>query len=249
MDLAPNDMLIEIDGPGIEPATVDGRLLVLMAAAYIKLVDRCADALDGELTYTNPRVINKCAAYAWTVNDPPLAWRANRAARQCLSGVGVNLSHGMRADAEEVRSLVHQLGSNSRALARVGGRKIRIVDDTPAAVEGMPWEETTLWARVLMVGGRKRDHVLLQGDSEPDPFSLDVDTDTAKLLGPHLKSDIIATVEIARDADGRIEAGKLLSFELPDVPEGKDLEAWRDWFERVVDVDATKENLAHRGDD
>ena len=99
----------------------------------------------------------------------------------------------------------------------------------------------TTWVRALKIGGRL-ERVTLESGSEHGTFSLAITLEEARKLGPYLKKDVLAEVEIGRGPDGRIEDGKLLSWAAPDVQPGHELDAWKKWFDASVDVRATVED-------
>jgi hypothetical protein len=246
VEIDDNDLLVEVDGPGFDKKSVDPRGLLALASSYIKLLDKVAADEEAEIVLSGLRIENKCVAVATRVSDPNTTWGVIANANRYIAG-GAKAPYGVRGAVDAVLSALHELPPETKAGVRVGSR-VAPISATSELVAERPWAVTTIWATLLKVGG-PREKVWLKSGSEPSAWSLEVDLELARKLGPHLKKELLIEMLVSRNSDGQIEGGKLISFQLPDVEQGHEAEAWRRWFKEAVDVEGTKSDLAKRGDD
>ena len=243
--LAPDDLLVEIDGAGITPVTVDARRLLGLASAYIALLEKVADDEESDLVFTGLGVVPKCAALSTKVRDPSEAWRLVSVSNRYLSGDSI--PPGAKGAVADVKAEIQRLGEGQTAGVRVGEKKTKL-SLVPADVTLRPWATTSLWVRPIRVGG-KRDRAVLESDSESGTFAVDLTLEKARELGRFLKMDVLADLLVSRNTEGRIDGGQLIDFSPPDVDPKDAMAAWQKWFSESVDAEATLRHLRSGEDD
>ncbi len=226
---APHDrLLLELDGPDLEPGTVSPTRFLELAAAFFALVEGNARAQDVPLVLRGVEILNKCVAIASVPNDLSAARRMADLSRKQISGAE-EAPHGFRELIDRSRLAMRRLAPGEVVRVQVD-RWSRPVSSNAAA----PTEPLDAWlairARPFRIGGKLpvvRFESLLEDD-----FSLRVTPELERLLAPHLRRELDIEARVSRDPDGTISGGELLGFE-PVDEHGDPQTQWRAWYEAV----------------
>jgi len=222
----PQDLLFELDGPGVSPATVDSLVLLQFADACFRMAVKVAEVNKIGLTFQGLRVVDKCVAIGATPSNGKAARLTAAKIKRLVQGVDDPPS-GTESLLEEVRRCVRALKPQVTAAFRVGKVAYRIqAPNTPVAES--PWETTELRVIPIRAGGRDPTAELVS-DSEVGSFILKTSEENARLLGAALYREIDVIVEICRSFDGLIERGKIVEV-MPVDQESNPTETWRAWF-------------------
>jgi len=221
---------VEVDGPDAAPETVDARLMLELASAYIDLVTGIANELDVPLVLRGLRIEDKCVAVTVPHVEPADLF-------QRLANVALEVLKDPNDDSYPTlrRRLATALGKlpegySSKVLYGDWAAELEV----PQRLDRLPASRITLRVIPKRVGGA-RPRVWLTAASEEMPFTLDVDVAVARELGQQLYKPIDAELVVNRAVDGRIAGGKLVSFAtLDDVDVDLALRVWRDWFTQVA---------------
>ena len=233
---------IEIDGPGVSPATVDAPLALEIAAALLGFVQRAASDRDMSITIRGLSIEDKCAAVVAHV-DQSAAVR--EIAREALSYVRGDLSapRGTGEYVSRLRGALKRLPDGQTAAVMMGTWREEIVA-SGVVVPPTPWSRLAHRARLLRVGGQRP---MARFESKYDgEFSLLVDVDAARQLGMHLYRSLDIEARVARDAEGDIVRGELIEWHL--VGDGDPSTALRGWFKDHA-ITATEYDQRRRDDD
>jgi hypothetical protein len=228
---------VEIDGDGVEPDTVDARVVLELASAYLEML---AGISSEPLTFRGLAIENKCMAVASRPSSLNVAEAAAREAAAYLAHQ-IDPDPMVREMLRRVRSATRALPDGQRAKAMVGQWEHAIESvDTP--LDLLPRAVTSLRANVLRVGGI-RPRAMFRSGSEEGTFSLDVTIEAVRTLAVHLYRDVDIVATVVRAPDGRIRGGVL--EELTVVEEGDARGAWAAWLQAsapewsdVRDIDA-----------
>ena len=149
---APQDRLVlELDGPGLEPGTVSPTHFLELAAAFFALVEGNARAQDIPLELRGIEILHKCVAVASVPNDLGAARRMADLSCKQISGAE-EAPHGFRELVERNRQAMHRLGAGevrvqvdrwSRAITSSGAEPSEPLD---------AW--LTIRARPFRIGGK-----------------------------------------------------------------------------------------------
>lgn len=223
----PEGVLIEIDGPGVSPDTVDASAALELAASYIELLLRAAKSAERELLLQGVKIIDKCAAIQVLTSDQHLARTMAQDVAPYLSGTEEPV-YGMQTLVERAQKAAASLPPGQTARVIVGPWSQVIL--RPEAPSKMPQETLSLRATPIRVGG-SRPAVRFESAYERAPFSLKTDEETAREIGARLyrEADIVAVIH--RDQEGHIEEGRLEEF-LP-LEDDDPRVAWKAWADEV----------------
>lgn len=222
----PQDLLFELDGPGVTPATVDSIALLQFADACFRMAVKVAEVNKIALTFQGLRVIDKCVAIAATPSSGVAARTTAAKIKKMVEGVE-DPPTGAEGLLEEVRRCVRALKPQMTAAFRVG--KVAYKIQAPRApIAESPWETTELRVIPIRAGGRDPTAELVS-DSEPGSFTLKTNAENARLLGAALYREVDVTIEICRGFDGSIERGKIIEV-MPLDQESDPVATWRTWF-------------------
>jgi hypothetical protein len=219
---------VEIAGPGAEPETIDAPATLELVAAYLALLQRIAKQHERPLQLIGLAIEHKCAALKVSVDDIVAATDAADEASPMILGTALT-PRGLQSAVERVRAAAKRIPEGQSALVLLPDRK------HPLTEQGMPgepatWERTSFRATPLRVGG-ERPSARFKSRHEPD-FTLELtDADEARRLARSLYREVEITARVLRDANGIIERGTLLSYEL--IRDGDAVEQWRDWYRSV----------------
>jgi len=219
------ELLVELDGPGVSPETVDTLALLRLAETYFRLVGKVAEASSMSLSFRGLRVRDKCAAVRATPNNPELAQLVSVRALRIISGEE-SAPRGTEILTSNIRSCLRSLPTGHVARARWGKRPHPLVAP-PLPTEEHPWETVELRAIPVRVGGAEPG-ARLRSASEGHEFTVTATTEQARRLGAVLYSEVDVELEVCRDFEGRIEAGRVV--EVHAVSEDEPAAAWRQWF-------------------
>ena len=164
--------MMEIDGPGVSPSTVNSLALLQLAEAWFRLTSKIAESAKIGLSFVGLDVRDKCAAMAVTVSDMGSARVVTALAARVTAGTEP-VPPGAGEPAEDVRRGLRSLPANQSATVQIGAKWLRALK-APAIVESeSPWETTELRVMPIRVGG-KEPVAQLVSDSEEFPFTVGV---------------------------------------------------------------------------
>lgn len=219
-------LLVEIDGEHVGPTTIDSRVALALASAYVDLLMKVADEEGLEFSLTGLQIIDKCAAVAMKSSNYLLA----RSAAQDVAAMlhdPTNAPAGFGAYVERVDHALKELPEGQQAKVSVGDWQAPLKRYNER--RKVPSESTTsLRVEVLKAGGAK-PAARFNSASEDKPFTLSVSKEWAILLGKYLYGEVQITARIRRDEDGNIESGNVQ--EVAPVESDDPETAWREWFE------------------
>lgn len=229
MEFADEDVLIELDGPGVHPETVDTLMLLRLAEAYFRLLTKVSEAKKVGVSFAGLRIEDKCAAAVSRSSSAVAARLLTESAVRIVDGTEL-APYGTEMAANDVRASLRGLPAGFEAKARAGSweRSLRLASER---LQQFAWEEVEFRARVLAVGG-VRPRAQFESDAEPEAsFRLDVSEADAMELGKMLYGLVDIEARIVRDHKGEIEDGTVLAVHCLSDEDPK--EAWRTWFARA----------------
>jgi hypothetical protein len=215
---------IELQGPGVEPATVDARALLDLASAIVDIVMRLGEEAKTPVRLTGLEVINKCAAVA-TYATPSDVAQTLVAQALTLVTVGGEMKRGLDAPVKRARRAINTLPAGHHARLIVGRWKKPL---TAPALDRVyrPEATTTLVARPVRVGGQKRT-IQFESFSEEHPFTLRATEEECRKIGAVLYRDVEISFTYRRDGDGHVVDGVLDDFRRLDGDATfEDLQTW-----------------------
>jgi len=219
-------VVLEIDGPGASPETVDAPALLEFAAAFFQLLKANADEAAEPLSLTHVQVIDKCAAVIVRPDNIALARAcADEAIRQVA---GSDPPRGLGQLVNRVQAALRQLPSEQRAQVLIGPWRRHVLTEPDTTAQPMD-SILAIRATPIRVGGRQ-PAVRFRSYLEED-FTLNTTREVARLIGTHLYREVEIEATVRRAADGTIDGGRLVSFE--PVETGDPRAAWREWFRSV----------------
>jgi hypothetical protein len=225
MTLKDDELFVEIDGPGVAPATVDPVGILSIAASYFALLQELADDQGIELKLTGLEVRDKCAAVVCRTSDRGAAWELTGRVAAYVSGMS-EWPKGYRGGIETLRKAIQRLPAHQKARVVVGA-DWEIPLSAHDAGDGVPPYETIhRRARPIRVGG-KVPAVRFESGSEEHPFTLETSRENAQAIAGYLYQDLDIVARIRRGPDGRI-SGELIAFE--PLEDGDATTAWRSWY-------------------
>lgn len=228
MEVDAHDVLIEVDGPGVHPETVDTMLLLRLAEAYFRLLTKVSEAKKVGVSLVGLRIEDKCAAVVSRANNAYAARLVVDFATQIVSGEEV-APYGTEVAATDFRTWLRSLPEGMTAKARAGDweRPLQLREDR---LRQFAWEDVELRVHVLAVGGvRPRAH--FESDSEAKTFRLDVTEEEAQRLGKLLYQTVDIGARIVRDHNGDITDGNVV--EVHALSDADASASWRSWFRRA----------------
>lgn len=221
-------IVLEIDGPGVSPETVDAPVVLDLAASFFLLVRGNAAEATQAISLRGLEVIDKCMGIAVPVDAPELVWPYVEEARRQLLGQQM-APRGLGSIVERGRAALRKLPHGQTARVLLGERHSNLALDDGS--DQQPLDSIlSVRAVVMRVGGRS-PAVRFVSQFEDEPFTLQVSRKLARELGSMLYQEVDIEARVSRDADGKIERGKLERFD--PVDGGDPRPAWRDWFKAV----------------
>ena len=220
------DVLLELDGSGVSPSTVDAPSFLRLAAAFFRLLKANADTSERPLSLNGVSIIDKCAAVAARADDPEIAQFFAAAALRQIGGE--EPPHGLQQLAEEARASVRGIGIGQRAKVIIGPWAKDV--PTPPPEPESPLDALLSIRAVPIRAGGKRPAVRFASPFEDD-FTLAVTEEQARELGGMLYREVEIEALVSRDSQGRVERGELRSYSL--VTDGDPRPAWKEWFKNV----------------
>ena len=220
-----DDFLLELNGPGVAPASVDSAKLLAFASAYLDLLVRMASEEEDPISFHGLHVIDKCVAIQVRPDDIDYARLLASASASYLSGD--RSPRGLGVNVARVQESLRAFPKDYKAKVIVGPwvqdlfiPETKPLSDLPAAVE-------TMRASIQRIGGAD-PRVRFKGMLDRYPFSIDISQAEAIALAPHLYKDVEIVIRVTRTAEGRVSFCELVEFNpISDQDSGA---AWRDWF-------------------
>jgi hypothetical protein len=218
---------LTVEGPGVTPETVDSLQLLQLAEGALRLAVKVAETAKVSFTFRGLQVHRGSVAVLVTPSDARAAKFGMARALRVVEGLE-DAPEGAEILVGHLRQHLRHLPPSQSAKFVAGAWSGRLT--VPAApASDQPWERIGLRVRPIRVGGAGDvPRARLVSLSERAPFIVDVAREDARKIGANLYGEIDVTLDVARDAEGLIEHGKLVEIhELSDVePVG----AWRAWF-------------------
>lgn len=226
-DEAPR-MLVEIDGPGVSPDTIDPLLLLDLAAAVVSLIRGNADAMSMSLGMKGLRIVRKCAAVELDVEKFDAAQVcAQRALRQ-IEG-HEEAPRGYADWVKRARTALERLPEGYSAQVTAGNWGKSIVVPSPP-VEPLD-ELIAIRAEPILAGGDKTRTVQFRSSIE-GKFTLRTTESIVLELGGALYRDVDIEARVSRNEDGEITGGDLVKYWKLDQGDAEAL--WQNWYKRVT---------------
>jgi len=226
MEVGDHDVMLELDGPGISPESVDPSSFLRLASAFFRLLEANAGNAERPLSLSGAAIIDKCVALRARTDNAALAQiHAASALRQIG---GEEPPHGLLQLTKEARDSVRSLPAGQQAKVIVGPWARPV--PKPPALPLPPFDAfISIRATLQRVGG-KTPAVRFSSAFEED-FSLQVTPAQACELGAMLYRDVDVEAVVSRDGEGRIEGGELRSY--APVQDEDPRPVWKAWFESV----------------
>jgi len=200
----PDELVLEIDGPGLHPSSVDALSFLELASAYFALVAAEATRSGCTLRFAGIEIRDKCAA-------PP---------------------RGGADQVRRFQKAARLYDQPGHSIAAMGADwKVPISVSKETRVRPMDSLET-LRAKTLRAGGHE-PAVRFSSVLERDEFTLHASEDLARALAKHLYREVEIMAQLERGRDGAILAGKVLSFEPIDVSCEDPWVAWEQWHQAL----------------
>jgi hypothetical protein len=242
-----DEFLVEFDGPGVNPDSLDTRRALEVAASYVDLVQAIALKENKAFTLQGLQVRNKCGALAARPSDAGLAQRSAQKANQYVSA-GIEAPDGLQGKVKRVRRAVSDLPVNHVAKVIVGpwANLLKVETVEPPAFSN----DATISLRAvpLSVGGKTKTKATLRSGSEEREFVLVITVDQAKQLGKFLYEPLDIVAKVRRADDGSIKEGHLLEIH----PLEGSRAAWKDWYKSSAEewdsVEDLEKELGRNGD-
>jgi hypothetical protein len=237
-----DELLVEIDGPGVDPSTVDPVGILSIAASYFALLQELADDQGIELKLTGIEVRDKCAAVVCHTADRGAARELTGRITAYVSGMSES-PKGYRGDIETLRKAIQRLPAHQRARVVAGSGWEIPLSAHEAGDEAPPYETIHRRARPIRVGG-KAPAVRFESGSEEHPFTLETSRENAQAIAGYLYQDLDIIARIHQRPDNRI-SGELIAFEPLD--DGDATAAWRSWYRQNAGADHSNSIFDEQG--
>jgi hypothetical protein len=209
-EIAGTTLDVELDGQEIHPQSVDGGLLIRLAAAVISTLDRLLDAQGyGPTAFTGLQVKDKCASLACGVPRPRPELDAAVGDLGDVVGGFKPAPKGAGESVDGLRSVLREVPDGQRASIRYEQHVIHLkvpAITAPAASASMGFRCT-----VLSVGGKKPGLRVSCSFQERVALSL-ANYEQAQELSRHLYEELDVRVMARFDENFRIKRAKLLSW-------------------------------------
>jgi hypothetical protein len=234
------ELLLELDGPDVHPATVEPLSFLQLAESWLRLMVRIGEASG--LRLHGLLVRDKCIAIATRPNNVRTAQAvAGRLAR--IIGGTEDAPPGADAAAEDLRRHLRALPKTHQASVRMGNWVKTLLPPTPIGPLDR-WERTEMRVQPLRVGAVARGGISakLANRGEGVSFTVSVSTDAhARTLGANLFRDIDVELRICRGDDDIIKGGTIIDVHPVDAVEP--VSSWRAWFKENADGWEDVENV------
>ena len=236
---------MRLDGGDVHPHNVDPALVLALAGAYVDALRALAAAHDLSLDLRGLQIRDRCVEVAFGVNK---LTPAREAARQVdLALASPDRPRGAIGAIDRLRDALAAVPPTVAVTVSAGQGWTRPL--TLHAPEVAPPALELVTLRVVPVRAGGADPVVrFHAEREAD-FSLSASEDLTRGLGSLLYREVEIEAEIARDAAGAINGGRVLAFE--PVDSGDPVAAWDSWFKQSGgdwDDDAAEGLLGGRRD-
>lgn len=223
---AGDELMLALDGPGINPETVDSLVLLQLAEAWFRLSLKIAEASKIGLSFTGLSVVRKCAAVVAHVSDVGSARTVTARAVRVVAGAEP-VPEGAGEASDRFGRAFRALPATHSVRVRVGAKWLPLKRPPPVFESDTPWEIVEMRATPIRVGG-KDPRAQFVCDGESDAFTLSVSIEDARVLGANLQRPIDVTTQVCRHTDGRIERGRVI--DVTPLENVDPIVAWRTWF-------------------
>lgn len=226
----PEELVLEIDGPGLHPSSVDALSFLELASAYFALVAAVAAKAGYTLRLEGLEVRDKCAGLVVQTSNGPIAKQSAMQTVRVLR----NEAAPPRGGADHVRRfqkaarLYNEPGHSIAAIGTNWKMPIAVSRETrPRPMDSLE----TLRVKTQRVGGREPS-VRFSSVLEREEFTLHAASeDLARALGNQLYREVEIQAMIERARDGTIVSGKVLAFEPLDASGDDPWSAWEQWHQ------------------
>lgn len=211
-------LVVSLDGPGIEPETVDTRMLLEVALAYVNALAATAEDVGLTLGCTGIRVISASAGVRCVTYIPN---------EEVIDTLNMSMRERVPPPyAREVLAIARRLPNTTRIKIANDNGLICYIDSQPSP--GARRSRIAARVRVIRAGGAtpaiRVQHVLTD-----KRFTLVTSSqDDARILAHHLYQEIDIVADVSKHSDGRWTDGRLVRWhQLQDIDPAL---AWREWF-------------------
>jgi hypothetical protein len=250
MPIHENEIVVEVAGPQVTPATIEPVSFVSLAAVYLGLLQRLSRQQGSELVLEGLALRGERVAMVCRTSQVPLARALTDRVRMFLQNPE-RVPYEVYQDMERLRAALLGLPEGSKASIYIGNNAWKV--DFPAqernsymttnlhqfgtmrASEGprtagssSAAEILCIRARPVLVGGSSPS-VGFESESEQHPFALAIEEELARQIAVYLYREVEIEAEAYRDESQRISGGKLLHFEVVDDADAS--EKWRSWYQ------------------
>lgn len=222
---------LEIDGPGVHPATVDPLVTMDLGRAYLRFLSKIADEAEVDLEFKGLGIEDKCAALVFHSDKIAIAERVATDAHRMLAGAQL-IPHRVEASADEFRAALRAVPSGQSVAVLLRNGRLPIPEQPNVRVQPLR-SLTTLRAMLIAVGGKQPTAKFTSRSEGTRPFTVRLpDIPTAQKLGALLFRDMDVEMRIERDPEGLIIGGELLDFTA--LTADDPLASWRTWFKTAA---------------
>jgi hypothetical protein len=226
------EMLLELDGPDLHPATVEPLFFLQLAEAWLRLTAKVGGTAGLRLCGLSVR--DKCIALATHTNNARTAQAVAGRVARIVAGTE-DPPVGSDAAADELRRHLRMMPQTYRAAVRIGDWGRPLIAQVPTGPLDR-WERTEMRVQPIRVGGTSGGVITakLASVSEKVSFTVDVPTEAhARTLGANLFRDIDVDLRIRRGEDDAIRGGSVIEVHVLD--DGDPISTWRTWFNENTD--------------
>lgn len=238
MDNQDNELLLEIDGDGVSPQTIDSLALLGLAKAWFELVGRVATANKEPIHFSGVAVIDKCAAVKLQASDSVIAKRSVKRSLHLVQGD--TAPFGLEGHVQEVQKRLRALPSHMTAHV-FAGNDSELLKAAALPEAESPYERIQLRAIPIRASIRPPYLHVVSASEDERPFRVDTTEEEAEALRLGRAIDIVLLC--TRDDDGHVKDARLI--EVHELEDSDPVQTWRAWFadnaaewEDVEDIEA-----------
>lgn len=219
-------MLLEVEGPGLHPETVETRAAVDLISSFMELLDKVAATQGLSLQLRGLQVADKCLQLRMETAEVLQAQQAAAELDRLLRGERVAGAKGLAEAVRRFRAAMGRFGPYASFKVAVG-QWSQTLEPREVASPLLPRTLTTLRARLIRIGVAPLK-ARFESASEAAPFNLTITREQAERYAPSLGQWVDIQVSITRGPLGTITGGRVV--ELFPMDEGAGGSAWLDWL-------------------
>ncbi|HYO59556.1 hypothetical protein [Archangium sp.] len=223
---APDELILEVDGPDLHPTTIDTRAALDLVESFVRLLDKTAEAHGMGVTLQGLQVVDKCFQAVFKTSTPQEMHVVAAAMERLIGGGKVPPVKGLAEAANKLRTSIRKFGPGHRFKIAMGEWE-RELDPQESPQGLMPESITTIRARLVRIGVSP-PRARFEAGSEVDPFTLSITREQALAYSRFLDQDVDIEISIKRGVLDTIEDGRVLHLYPMDENAGPD--AWLNWL-------------------